>query len=168
MKDFLIHFLYWLKVNLLASFLIILLTILLTFIADFYFLNEIYSASIYATLLVYVFILLWLFYLRRKSENQVLFDSVWITFLAGIGSILFPVIFQPKLCSGGYYIVPNRFLIITIISILILSSFIIGYRNKMNFILVGIFSFFHFLCLLYIIPFNYSTEVVNFIWKQFY
>ena len=121
---------YWLKVNLLAALLIILLTILLTFIADFYFLNEIYSASIYATVLICALILLGLFYLKRKLKNQLLFDSLWITFLAGIGSILFPVIFQPKMCSGGYYIVPNQFLIISVISILILSSFIIGYNNN--------------------------------------
>ncbi len=159
--------LYWVKVNLLASFLIILLSIFLAFIGEYYFLNGINFSSIYATVLVCAFVLLGLFYLRRKSDCQLLFDSLWITFLAGIGSILFPVIFQPKLCSGGYYIVPNRFLIITIISILILSSFILCYKNKLNFVLVGIFSFFHFLCLEYIIPFNYAMEVVNLIWKQF-
>lgn len=159
---------YWFKVNLLAAFLIILLTILLSFIGEFYFLNGINLAAIYATVLVCAVILLILFYLRRKSDRQLLFDSLWITFLAGIGSMLFPVIFQPKMCSGGIYTVPNRFLMISIISILILSSFSLGYKNKLNFILVGISSFFHFLCLLYIIPFNYAMEVINFVWKLFY
>lgn len=103
---------YWLKVNLLTVLLITLSTILLTLVVEIFLIG---IESVYLSVVLCGFFVVVLFYLKKKSDNSILFFSFWISLLAFTGSVLLPVIFQPKLCSGEFYIVPYRIFIITIL-----------------------------------------------------
>ena len=158
------NFFYWIKINVFVILLITIITLLLVFIIDFFLIG---ITSIYLSVSICVFLVASLFYIKKKFKGSVLFLTTWISFLAFTGSILLPVILEPQMCSGGFYIVPYRILIIVILVLLILLSLVIGFQNKLSFIIVGLCSFLHFLCITYILPFNYAMYVVNLIWKQF-